>query len=217
MDLLRRAMRIDNDRPACAKPRQLKHNHNFVRRWRDGTSNRRSRRLAHDLDDPSERTDRLSDASSLRSDPSLESCLKSCIANDRRGPCSDRNGRDIRVRFDAVAVREYSPALGQSCTSCGPPIGLGWEYVARPPLHIDAYEAARDATRRRSRLELRLDPGARVETLILAGYGPGEIREATLEANEERKRRDESYRRAVGGRLEVAVLRLNGCRNWLRT
>lgn len=169
---------------------------------------RRSRRLCtYDVDDLTERTDRLSDATLPASERSLRSCLAA-----RRGP----RPPNLRVRFDAVSVREYNLALGQGCTSCGPPIGLGSKFVSRPPVPLDAYEAAREAYRResgfprRSREELRLPTGARVEMLVRAGFGVGEIRDAAREAHEERQLRAKSLRRGGSkyGRLEEGASRL---------
>ena len=49
-----------------------------------------------------------------------------------------------RVQFGSIQIREYNRIVGDHPdVKVGPPLGLSWEYVLKPTLLVDEYEANR--------------------------------------------------------------------------
>lgn len=174
---------------------------------------------------------------SVRSEPSgaaLKSCLtvktlrdslrdSLCDESDHSlSPPSPRT-RSSSVNFGTLEFREYPIILGDNpSASCGPPIGIGWEFDDVLESDIDTYEAYRDggndelggsSSSRRSKSELRIPSEVREFMLVTSGYSRQEIRTATQSARKEKDRRITSIRRQ---RFDPIVHRVDGAKRGLK-
>eukprot|EP00980_Cylindrotheca_fusiformis_P017511 scaffold5493_cov166-Cylindrotheca_fusiformis.AAC.1 len=132
----------------------------------------------------------LSDfTSSLRSEGSLRSCLKSSNNNNNNDSERSSCSLDASVRFSHVQIREYPICIGDNpSTTEGPPISLGWEYDEEKEIPVDENEQKK----RRSLEELTLSNLKRMARLHSCGYDKAEIKKAIMETNVERDRRQET-------------------------
>jgi hypothetical protein len=70
-----------------------------------------------------------------------------------------------RVKFEFIQVRGYEQTLGDHpCVSCGPPIGLDWEYQDYGNFDLEAFEAKRGP--RRSLNQMMLNYYQRMSILL---------------------------------------------------
>ena len=103
---------------------------------------------------------------------------------------SSRTKLQKKLRFGELEIIDLPIELGNHPPSCGAPITIGWDPLERRHVHVDVYEVYRDDRRRLD--ELKLDVSERACILLRAGYSIDEIADATSEAQDILKSREES-------------------------
>lgn len=121
--------------------------------------------------------------------------LKSCLMSaDPSSPAATKK----TLRFDKVEFREYTIILSDNpCTSSGPPIGLGWSYDPKDTMlsDIDTYEDYRHFSgTRRSKSDLRIPAGVRLDIMIDSGYSGQTIKKACQQVKQDQERRYSSLK-----------------------
>ncbi|KAL3924887.1 MAG: hypothetical protein SGILL_000767 [Bacillariaceae sp.] len=83
------------------------------------------------------------------------------------------------VSFDTVQVRHYEPVLDLNpATSCGPSVGIGWNYVVDSPRKVSDLEEEKDCQGRRKLSEIVIPRHVREQNLRECGYTPKQIAKA---------------------------------------
>ena len=111
--------------------------------------------------------------------------------------------RNRRVSFSTVTIREYERILGDnpSC-SCGPSIGIGWEFSEEETLPVSLWESWRETERQPERLVLGRDE--REEMLLDLGYNHKVIAQAVREiVKVKNKRRQTIHNLSASGMEEL--------------
>jgi hypothetical protein len=83
------------------------------------------------------------------------------------------------VSFDTVQIRHYEPVLDLNpSTSCGPSLGIGWNYFVDAPKKVTDAEDLKDRYGRRSMREMIIPRHVREQTLKDCGYTAKDIAKA---------------------------------------
>lgn len=126
----------------------------------------------------------------------LRQSFDQCIKNNKDcKPSSTQKDfaefRERSVSFDSVSVRIYEIGLADNPgMTCGPPIGLSWDYISEDSFEFLPYETERQPKRVRNYLDLYMSKHHRKYLLKQkAGLTDEEIKQASKQAKHYRFRR----------------------------
>jgi hypothetical protein len=157
----------------------------------------------------------------IKSTPArMQSQLRSCLKDSRSCTTNNStrsvNSNDFSVHFGTITIREYERALADNpSVTDGPPIGLGWEYDPKEIfLSVDAYEEHKPTPRIKQ--EFLIPARVREEMLLHEwGHTLRDVRRATQESKEIRKRRERAQRTSKASERVCEFLEVSK-RKWRR-
>jgi hypothetical protein len=124
--------------------------------------------------------------------------IKGCLLKDD----SKRSARPKQVRFGRLVITEFGIILGDNpAVTSGAPVTIDWAPQDERSYTLNAYEQSKPKRRRRRKLLISVSN--RAILLLAAGYSINEIADASINAQEIKFGRQESYHNQQWDRVNV--------------